>query len=318
MILLPRGNPVKERLNPGRVQLAEALQKLKKNDFSGYLRFLDPAGEGIVIFADGRLISSLFMEGTTRHTGEEALRRIFTTALHGRGTLDIYRLSPALAESVYALLHGDVLYRAQELKLIDIKALLARLKTDCISGCLRIYTAERVALIFYRDGAPLGFFHDGASQIETSADTSMSVAQLPGAKIDVLTTGTAGETATTDLLTLLDLPALWREAQQQVTQLRRERQDEQLRARARQGEELRAVVLDMLRETAGRHIGRIGPSLVDKEFEKLPAETSFSGEGLATFYSGLGRAAKLVAGSSAIKEMILEMQQGVAERLEKP
>ena len=234
MILLPRGNPVKERLNPARVQLAEALQKLKQGGFSGYLRFLDPAAEGIVIFADGRLISALFAGGQTRLTGEAALRRIFALALEGRSTIDTYRLSSELAESVHALLHGDVLHRGQELKLIDVKGLLARLKTERISGCLRIYTAERVALIFYRDGTPLGFFHDGASQIETSADTSMSVARLPGAKIDVLTIRCTEEAPPVDLMTSLDVPALWQEAQQRSAVARRERQEEERRGRARQ------------------------------------------------------------------------------------
>ena len=32
--------------------------------------------------------------------------------------------------SVHALLHGDVRYRGQELKLIDIKALLGKLKDE--------------------------------------------------------------------------------------------------------------------------------------------------------------------------------------------
>ncbi|HKK00611.1 MAG TPA: hypothetical protein VJ955_00450 [Desulfuromonadales bacterium] len=146
----------------------------------------------------------------------------------------------------------------------------------------------------------------------------MSVARLPGAKLDVLTSGTTPETIPGDLLSYLDVSALWQAAKEQAARTRRERQEEQKRSRVRQEENLRAAMLEMLREIAGRHIGRIGPSLVEKEFEKLPAGAPFESEGLATFYSGLGRAAKLVAGASAIKAMILEMQQGVAQHLEAP
>ena len=77
-----------------------------------------------------------------------------------------------LYEVITALLHGDVLYQGQELKLLDIRTLHGKLKEDQINGCLRIYTADRIALIFYRGGNAVGFFHDGSTEIETTADTS--------------------------------------------------------------------------------------------------------------------------------------------------
>ena len=39
MVLLPRGNPVKENVNPGKVNLPDALDKLRQGKFTGYLRF---------------------------------------------------------------------------------------------------------------------------------------------------------------------------------------------------------------------------------------------------------------------------------------
>ena len=35
MILLPRGNPVKENINPGKVNLPDALDKLRQGKFTG-------------------------------------------------------------------------------------------------------------------------------------------------------------------------------------------------------------------------------------------------------------------------------------------
>ena len=172
MILLPRGNAVKEKIDPSKVNFPEALKKLKDGGFTGYLRFETGAGTGIFIFNRGRLISALF-DGAERLVGAEALRRIFSASLASRATLDIYRLSGDLSMSIHALLHGDVLYQGQELKLLDIRSLLGKLKEDQVSGCLRIYTDERIALIFYREGHAVGFFHDGSTEIETTADTSL-------------------------------------------------------------------------------------------------------------------------------------------------
>ncbi len=314
MILLPRGNPVKENLNPGRINLPDALGKLQAGTFTGYLRFDAPRGTGVLIFDKGRLISALFAAERESLIAYDAIAAIFETALEGNSSLDIYRLSPELALSVHALLHGDVLYRGQELKLIDIRSLLGRMKEEQMTGCLRIYTVERIALIFYRNGSPLGFFHDGSTELETSADTSMSVARLPGAKIDVLTTRTSEEHVLADLLASADLNALWNKARLHMEKEREAREQETRRSREIMEKERRQKVRQVLADIAKGHLGKTGTSLVDKEFERLLSPTaSLNDEFFDGFYANLSKAAKLVAGPSTIKQMLDEMQQGIKQ-----
>jgi hypothetical protein len=209
MILLPRGNPVKENVNPGKVNMADALGKLRQGKFTGYLRFDFPAGTGIFIFQAGCLICALFETGNERLTAYDGISRTFLESLKGEGTLNIYRLSKDLALRVHALLHSEMLHKAQDLKLIDIKSLLARMRDEYRNGCLRIYSREHVALIFYRDGKSLGFFHDGSTEIETTADSSMSVAKEPGAKVDVLVPRSEMEHSLEDLMETADIAGLW-------------------------------------------------------------------------------------------------------------
>lgn len=311
MILLPRGNPVKEKIDPGKIHLPDALGKLHKGSFTGYLRFETRSGTGILILNQGRLISALFEGEKERLIAYDAISRIFELSLAGGARLDIYRLSADLAMSVHALLHGDVRYRGQELKLIDIKALLGKLKDEQMNGCLRIYTDERIALIFYRSGTPLGFFHDGSTDLETTANTSMSVAQLPGAKIDVLTTRPADEVVLADLMASADIGLLWQKAQEQISRQKRSEQEAAGRNREQQEGERRQKALSQLRSTAEKHIGRIGISLVDKEFDKLPGQGALSEAALAGLYDNLARAAKLVAGPTAVNAMLEEMRRGI-------
>jgi len=220
MILLPRGNPVKEKIDPGRINLPDALRKLRGGAFTGYLRFDAAPGTGIIIFAQGRLISALCEEGEKRQIAAAALARIFAISLRGGASLDIFRLSVDLALSVHASLHGHLLYSGQVIKLIDMKVLLGQMKEEQLSGCLRIYSQEHVALIFYRQGNPLGFFHDGSTDLERTADISMSVARLPGAKIDVLTTSSAEEEVLDDLLASVDISRLWNSEVEKIASLR--------------------------------------------------------------------------------------------------
>lgn len=312
MILLPRGNPVKEKLNPARVDLPGALRKLHEGKFTGYLRFDGEGGVGILIFERGKLVSALFEEQAERLVAYDAIGRIFEMSQLGKATLDIYQISPELALSIHALLHGEVLYRGQELKLIDIKGLLGRIREERLNGCLRIYAGSRIALIFYDRGNALGFFHDGATDIETTADVSMSIARLPGAKIDLLATAGFDDLHLADLQASADLATLWQRARKQVQERRRLQEAEEGRALEERETLRRRQVLEFLRDSATRHLGKVGGTLADKEFDKaVSASAQITEATLVNFYVGLGKAARLLAGASAVTRMLEEMKSGV-------
>jgi hypothetical protein len=306
MILLPRGNPIKEKIDPGRINLPDALRKLRSGAFTGYLRFDAAQATGIIIFEQGRLISALCEEGGNRQIAATALARIFALSLGGGTSLDIFRLSSDLALSIHALLHGHLLYRGQEIRLIDIKALLGQMKEEQLSGCLRIYTQEHVALIFYRQGNPLGFFHDGSTELETTADTSMSVARLPGAKIDVLTTSADEEEVLADLLESFDISKLWNSEVEKIASLRLQSAEVEQRTQASIEKERREKLLQLFCSAAEAQLGKIGVSLVEKEFEKVSALNDVP---LEQFYAAIARSAKLVAGASRIELMLADMRR---------
>lgn len=319
MILLPRGNPVKENVNPGKVNLPEALDKLRQGKFTGYLRFDFSDGTGIFIFQTGRLISSLFETPFENLIAYDAIARTFQESLRGDGRLDIYRLSPELAFSIHALLHGEVLHRGQDLQLIDIRSLLTRMRDEQRSGCLRIYSSDHIALIFYRDGKPLGFFHDGSTDIEITADTSMSVARAPGAKVDVLVTRGDVEKSLADLMETANIAGLWNKAVGERQRQREEQENAASRTLEMREGERRQKTLALFQKTAQQHLGRIGVSLVDKEFDKLKLNGTSLGESQLTgFFDNLTRAARLVAGPSKIEVMLDEMKKGARSLLKGP
>lgn len=318
MILLPRGIPLKEKIDPGKVNLPDALRKLHAGKFSGYLRFDTKGGTGIFIYDKGRFISALFEGERERQIAYDALAAVFEQSLLGGAHLDIYRLSPDLALSVHALLHGTVLYRGQEVKLIDIRSLLGKLREETFSGCLRIYTEERIALIFYREGSPLGFFHDGSTEIEKTADTSMSVARLPGAKIDVLAVRGGDDPVFADLAESADLGALWRKTQEQVARRRLKDQEDLARREEIRQRERRQKTLVLFQEIAARHLGKIGSSLAGKEFEKAVPPQKVSEESLGEFYERLARSARLVSGIATVNTMIDDMKKGIGEESKLP
>jgi len=168
MIYLPRGISVRQNVNPARINIPEAMEKLRVGSFTGYLRFDARQGNGIIIFERGKLVSALFVDAAEeqRLIAYDAISKIFEVAILGDAILNIYRLAPELAMSLHALLHGTYVYRGQDLKLIDLRGLLDKIKEEYFNGCLRVFAEDRTVLIFYAHGDALGFFHDGTADLE--------------------------------------------------------------------------------------------------------------------------------------------------------
>ncbi len=308
MIFLPRGIPVREKVNPARINLPEAMGKLRSGSFTGYLRFDSSAGTGVVIFERGKLVSALYISAdeSERLIAYDAIARTFEVSILGNATLNIFRLAPELAMGIHTLLHGHYLYRGQDLQLVNIEGLLRRIKDEQINGCLRVYAEEKVVLIFYDQGNALGFFHDGTDDIVNTADLSKSVARLSGAKFDLLETAYARDLVLADLMASADLGPIWQRARKLLLEDRRKREEQAIRS-LEEGQELRYQHTRMLLKTiAGNHIGKFGVSQVDKAFSLVGPE--LRAEELANFYLELHRLAKLVAGPKKINAMLDEMK----------
>lgn len=315
MFLLPKGNPVYENVAAAKVKLPEMFDKLKGSGFTGYLNFTFPDAVVILFFEAGKLISAMLEQGPKKSTGFEAMAGLCSLIFSGGGSLSVYKLSKDLTMCLHAMIHGDVLYKGQELKLIDIKGLLEKLKAQRLNGCLCIYTEERTALIFYKEGSPLGFFHDGSTDIETSATESQKIAGLPGAKIDVLSTKSADELMHYDLLEMVNVAKLWESA---VSRHASEREKVRMEAdavdRKLATEKLSELEGD-LKEVAMAYIGKMGASLVEKELNDRGGRSSLLDPVQVTaFLAGVERGAKLLTSMSKTREMLETMKNEIAER----
>lgn len=316
MFLLPKGNPLFENLAASKLRLPEVSTKLSTSAFTGYASFTFGTTIVILVFESGKLVStSLEEKSGTRQTGMEALTALTELMItFGSGTLSVFKLSRDLTMCIHALLQGEILYRAQELKLIDIKSLLDKIRSDQLNGCLRIYTEDRSAMIFYKEGVPLGFFHDGSQDIETSSSESQKIASLPGAKIDLFSTQGVEELMSMDLLEVVNIQKLWDTClashQAELSRLDQERiEREQKDAGARLGaleEQVKTIVVE--------YAGRVGRGIVEKELTDLGGNTALTDpEKSARLMAGLERSARLLISTTATKQMVEKVTAAIAE-----
>jgi len=317
MFLLPKGNPLYENIPVSKVNLPEMLDKLNFGGFTGYLKFSFATTQGVLFFESGKLISAMLEKNDgTKLTAIDAMADVSSLILAGVGTVDVFRLSKDLTMCLHASLHGELLYKGQEIKLIDMKALLEKMKNENLNGCLRIYSDDHTALILYKDGAPLGFFHDGSQDIEATAGESQKIAGLPGAKLDVMSSKSADELMNYNLLEVVNINKLWE------TALGKHQAELEKSRRANEERDQRAVVAKLaeleedLKEMASAYLGKMGRTLVEKELALLGGrQCLLSKDGVTKLFGGLERGAKLLTSGSKIQEMLKTLDAEISKRL---
>lgn len=212
MHFLPKANPLYEQISADKVIIPDILEKLGKGHFTGYLSHSAADFEAYCIFAKGKLICAFSSEGDREKTGFEAITLLFDKILSAGGEINVYRMTADLAMCAHALVLGKKLFNGDEVRQVDIKSMLARLKGQDMNGVVHFYTSDRYAMMFYKNGLPIGFYHDGSRAIETSPDESRKVAAMPGARLKVLSTNPIEELMNYDLLQMVNLGKLWETA----------------------------------------------------------------------------------------------------------
>lgn len=308
MIFLPRGIPVRQKVNPARINLPEAMGKLRSGTFTGYLHFASPQGDGVVLFQEGKLISSVFLELKKSQPiiAYDAIARIFEVSILGHAALNIYRLSTDLVLSLHALLHGRYLLRGAPLVDLHVEKHLQGIKDQSLTCCLRVYSEDRTTLIMYDHGHALGFFCDGLADLTTSVDIEKSVALDPDAKLDLLEVRSTDQLILADLMGSADLGPIWQRARKRLLEERRQREEAAIRSREQTDEKRRQHLLNKFKITAGNHIGKFGVSQVEKAFAVVGP--GVGEKDIEAFFSELMKLARLVASRSKVDAMINEMK----------
>lgn len=295
----------------------DLVSRLARARFSGYVRYSFAVSEGVLLFNGGKLLTAVLSRGGGRVTGLDALAGIFERITTEDGTVEAYRLSADLVLGLHGLLQGEYVTRGQVLRLVDIRALLAHLKEQKLNGCVRVYTPERTALILYKDGNGLGFFHDGCEELQTTATESQKIAQLPGAMLDVLSTRPAEQLSAYDLLEMVNLDKLWA-----ATTAAHAAQHSALHGQAEEEEQKRLAAIaaaceSALKDAARASLGTMGANLVVKGLAECGGAAALCrSEAFEKFLVAFDRGARLLAGSSKVKELVERMRAEITTRLD--
>lgn len=315
MRFLPKANPLYEKISAAKVVIPDVLEKLAKGGFTGYLSHSAPGFEACCVFVKGKLLCAVSSAEGREKTGFEAIVQLFGKVSDVGGEINVYRMTPDLAMCAHALAVGPRLFRGDDVRQVDIKGVLARLKGQDFNGVVLFYTPERYAMMFYKAGLPIGFYHDGAASIESLPDESRKIAALPGARIDVCSTKPLEELLQYDLLQMVNLEKLWETAQSRKAAAPRPEQPPRTDRSSANQQQLQELVED-LNEVASAYLSRAGRDIVEKRIKDGGGAALLLDSGKrADFLVVVEADARAADDHARIDEMIDLMKSEIAGRL---
>jgi hypothetical protein len=316
MRFLPKANPLYEKIAAKNIMIPDVLGKLGNGGFTGYLHHSAPDFDFYGIFAKGKLLCALCSDSGRDKTGFEAIVTLFNKVIVTGGEIDVYRMTTDLAACAHAIVIGTRLFDGEEVRQVDVKGILARLKGQGINGVVRFYTSERSAMMFYKDGLPIGFYHDGSGTIESSPDEARKIAALPGARIEISSTKPLDELMQYDLLQMVNLQKLWEAAcSRNAAYLPKEVSASGTGDATISEQKLRELV-DDISEVAAAYLSKTGRSIVEKRIKELGGPLALLNAEKCSFFLAQVEADAVAGDSHArIDEMIDLMKSEIAGRL---
>ena len=317
MFLLPKGKPLAENIPITKLQLPDALDKLKNGNITGLATFTFPSADCALVYENGKLISALLHRDTTEQKDTEALRALVNLlVLADSGSFNVYGFSTDANQALLALICGEKIIDRQEMKQIDFKALLERIKTERMTATLKIYTDQRAGLILYRNGATVGFFHDTAQTIETSAGEVQQIAALTGAFVDLIVLKET-EQLGLDLTGQVNIRSLWESAKGDVFAPPEQMKVPSLQTPVAPEPSPTANSADIeiaIIAIANSIVGKLGKTLVEKELSNIGGIKALKdATKLTEFLNAVEKSSILLASANNIKEMRNAISSEVAK-----
>lgn len=316
MRFLPKANPLYEKIAANHIVIPDVLERLGKGGFTGYIHHLAPDFAFYGIFAKGKLLCAVSNDDERDKSGFEAIAGFFDAVISAGGEINIYRMTADLAVCAHALVLGTRLLRGEEVRQIDLKSVLARLKGLGTNGVVRFYTSERSAMMFYKNGLPIGFYHDDADSIVAFPDEPRKIAALPGARIEICSTRTLEEVMQYDLLQMVNLQKLWESAKSRNSVPRLKEAPVAIPPVSAPGEKELLELVDDLSEVASAYLSRVGRVIVERRIKEQGGPAQLLDNAKRTFFLARVEADAIADDSHArIDEMIDLMKSEIAGRL---
>jgi hypothetical protein len=193
-MLFPKDRPMYPRLLTSFTRFDALIAELENASATCCLHTEFVGLQGWIFFGQGEPLGSLAREGTARHTGPQAARRIHSRADHAGGVLGVYGLEEDVARLLAGCIDAAPVYEGLSTDFASPDRLIARLREDGHSGHIDITLSDGrgEGLVLLDGGAVVKAMLVSDGQTFAGPDVIQSIVQLAanlGAVFNVYRTG---------------------------------------------------------------------------------------------------------------------------------
>lgn len=186
---LPSGSPVYESLTARFIDFERLRNTLAESGYSGYVRFLAPGSQGVVLLRNGKVVDTLHRRGPEILTGGAALAAIERQVADGSGVLDVVNLDSELVDGLHHLASGAPTYPDLRASWVNPEGLLRFLAQRHFTGAISVRADKGGGVIMLQDGEVTGAFTTESRVMGDDAAAVTALCQDPDAQIEVHAAG---------------------------------------------------------------------------------------------------------------------------------
>lgn len=170
MFLLPRSIKLSDVVPTSTVYIPAAHSRIKANALTGYALFDYEGGDkAALVYKKGELATAITHTGGHEYNNHDAITRLAAIPQQ-KGTFAVFGLSDQLVNPMIALASGCIVRSICDNESNPpFQGILDCIKGRQATAALRFFTKNRSGIAFYHNGVPVGFYHNEAKAIESTA-----------------------------------------------------------------------------------------------------------------------------------------------------
>ena len=165
-MMFPKDRTLYANLNTSFTSFEALLTDLQERKLTGYVEVTASGYTGTLLLSEGEIVNAQELTGDRRIAGPAAARGVTERALAKDGKINVYSAFPDVVLLLHRLMDSRPLYRDLTSAFTSLDRLIAKLRSDGLTGYVEVHVAEGEAagVIYLAGGEPVeSVFSDGTT-----------------------------------------------------------------------------------------------------------------------------------------------------------
>jgi len=162
MRFLPKVKIMQEHLDLNIININKAIDKLIRENFTGYVKFLFQEDyEALMLLDKGAIYDQLFFSPEKMLKNKEAKEEISEYLTKGEGEMDIIELNDKAFDCFLSLFYGSNYFGTLQSSYLDFQKFLKKIQNEKLKGCLALSNDENDVILYFVGGSPSSIYFRG-------------------------------------------------------------------------------------------------------------------------------------------------------------